>query len=67
MCGITGLYLKHDGLAEDLGRLTALMLHEMRGRGPDSAGFAVYGAREETAKLVLLDTSGAIDWDALAA
>ncbi|MEL6266127.1 MAG: hypothetical protein AAFR52_10860 [Pseudomonadota bacterium] len=67
MCGITGLYLKHDGLAEDLGRLTALMLHEMRGRGPDSAGFAVYGAREETAKLVLLDTTGEIDWDALAA
>lgn len=65
MCGITGLYLKNDALEGDLGRLTALMLHEMRGRGPDSAGFAVYGAREETAKLVLLDTSGGLDWDAL--
>ncbi|MEL6774743.1 MAG: glutamine amidotransferase family protein [Pseudomonadota bacterium] len=66
MCGIVGLYLKNDALAADLGRLTALMLHEMRGRGPDSAGFAVYGAREETAKLVVLDKTGAADWDALA-
>ncbi|MEM6549036.1 MAG: hypothetical protein AAF713_14980 [Pseudomonadota bacterium] len=66
MCGIVGLYLKNDGLSEDLGRLTALMLHEMRGRGPDSAGFAVYSGAEEAAKLVLLDKTGAVDWTALA-
>ncbi|MEO0819543.1 MAG: hypothetical protein AAF074_03860 [Pseudomonadota bacterium] len=67
MCGIVGLYLKNETLAGDLGRLTALMLHEMRGRGPDSAGFAVYGAREASAKLVALDTAGGVDWKGLTA
>ena len=42
MCGIVGLYLKTERHQPDLGRLTALMLHQMRERGPDSAGFAVY-------------------------
>ncbi|MCP3934660.1 MAG: hypothetical protein GY708_04735 [Actinomycetia bacterium] len=42
MCGIVGLFLKTDKYRPELGRLTAAMLHEMRGRGPDSAGFAVY-------------------------
>ena len=65
MCGIVGLYLKSEALAGDLGRLTALMLHEMRGRGPDSAGFAVYGAPEAGAKLVLLAEADAVDWAAL--
>jgi amidophosphoribosyltransferase len=67
MCGIAGLYLKNDALSADLGRLTALMLHEMRERGPDSAGFAVYGPAEPGAKLVLLSKTGATDWAALAA
>ncbi len=66
MCGIVGLYLKSEALAGDLGRLTALMLHEMRGRGPDSAGFAVYGAPEPGAKLVLLSERRDTDWSALA-
>jgi amidophosphoribosyltransferase len=65
MCGIVGLYLKNDSLSEDLGRLTALMLSEMRSRGPDSAGFAVYGAAEPGAKLVLLSRTGETDWGAL--
>jgi len=65
MCGIVGLYLKSPALAGDLGRLTALMLHEMRDRGPDSAGFAVYGEPEAGAKLVLLSQSGDVDWPAL--
>ncbi|MDG1368245.1 MAG: hypothetical protein P8I99_06895 [Acidimicrobiales bacterium] len=42
MCGIVGLFLKTDRHRHELGRLTAVMLHEMRERGPDSAGFAVY-------------------------
>ena len=65
MCGIVGLYLKTDSLSGDLGRLTSAMLHEMRGRGPDSAGFAVYGAPEEAAKLVLLSPADDTDWTAL--
>jgi amidophosphoribosyltransferase len=46
MCGIVGLFLKDARLEAELGRLTATMLMELRDRGPDSAGFAVYG--EET-------------------
>lgn len=65
MCGIVGLYLKSEKLKDDLGRLTGLMLHEMRGRGPDSAGFAVYGAPEAGAKLVLLAESGSADWSSI--
>ena len=44
MCGIVGLFLKNEALQGDLGRLTSLMLRELCDRGPDSAGFAVYGA-----------------------
>ncbi len=64
MCGIVGLFLKTDALEGDLGRLTARMLHEMRDRGPDSAGFAVYGAPERGAKLVALGTEA--DWSGIA-
>lgn len=44
MCGIVGLFLKDPALEPELGRLLAEMLVVMTGRGPDSAGFAVYGA-----------------------
>ena len=43
MCGIVGLFLKNDALQRDLGRMTGAMLRELCDRGPDSAGFAVYG------------------------
>jgi glutamate synthase domain-containing protein 1 len=43
MCGIVGLFLKDPALEPELGRLTAGMLATMSDRGPDSAGFAVYG------------------------
>jgi glutamate synthase domain-containing protein 1 len=44
MCGIVGLFLKDPALEPFLGALTAGMLEVMTGRGPDSAGFAIYGA-----------------------
>jgi len=44
MCGIVGLFLKDPALEPELGRLTAVMLETMTDRGPDSAGFAVYGS-----------------------
>lgn len=44
MCGIIGLFLKNGVLAPQLGTLTASMLKVMSERGPDSAGFAIYGA-----------------------
>jgi glutamate synthase domain-containing protein 1 len=43
MCGIAGLFLKDRALAPELGALLAGMLHPLCDRGPDSAGFAVYG------------------------
>jgi methylamine---glutamate N-methyltransferase subunit A len=44
MCGIVGLFLKDRALEPDLGALLSAMLGTLRDRGPDSAGFAVYGA-----------------------
>src|ERR1700722_10888624 len=44
MCGIAGLFLKDAKLEPDLGSMLARMLSPLSDRGPDSAGFAVYGA-----------------------
>lgn len=57
MCGIVGLFLKTGAYRDELGRLTAAMLHEMRARGPDSAGFAVYdqGDNDRTRITVLVN------------
>lgn len=65
MCGIVGLFLKSDTLQPELGRLTGLMLREMRDRGPDSAGFAVYDTPGAATKLTCLSKSGSTDWQAL--
>jgi glutamate synthase domain-containing protein 1 len=43
MCGIVGLFLKDPALEPELGKLLEAMLVTMTDRGPDSAGFAVYG------------------------
>ncbi len=53
MCGIVGLFLKRPGLESEFGRLLAAMLATMRDRGPDSAGFAVYGAEGSGVKLTI--------------
>jgi len=63
MCGIVGLFLKDSRLEPELGRLTATMLAELSDRGPDSAGFAVYG--NETAgitKICAVARAGSVDW-----
>jgi methylamine---glutamate N-methyltransferase subunit A len=46
MCGIVGLFLKDRALEPDLGGMLSGMLATMCDRGPDSAGFAVYGPTE---------------------
>jgi glutamate synthase domain-containing protein 1 len=46
MCGIVGLFLKDESLESDLGGMLSRMLATMCDRGPDSAGFAVYGPTE---------------------
>ena len=68
MCGIVGLFLKDKALEPELGRLTAAMLHEMCGRGPDSAGFAIYGsASDGTSKICAVRRASALDWADVAA
>jgi methylamine---glutamate N-methyltransferase subunit A len=47
MCGIVGLFIKDPSLEPELGKLTAQMLATLSDRGPDSAGFAVYGTGKE--------------------
>lgn len=44
MCGIAGLFLKNPALEPQLGALMTNMLNVLTERGPDSAGFAIYGA-----------------------
>ncbi|GEP05371.1 class II glutamine amidotransferase [Methylobacterium oxalidis] len=53
MCGIVGLFLKKPELEPQLGTLLAKMLETMTDRGPDSAGFAVYGSDAAGVKLTL--------------
>src|SRR5256885_8405323 len=66
MCGIVGLFLKNDALQGDLGRMTGAMLRELCDRGPDSAGFAVYGSAAQGTKLCMVSRDVAIDWRAIA-
>jgi glutamate synthase domain-containing protein 1 len=66
MCGIVGLFLKTKTLEPALGRLTSAMLHEMCSRGPDSAGFAVYGSEKAgTTKICVVAASDDVDWAAI--
>lgn len=66
MCGIVGLFLKNEALEPKLGEMLSGMLACMSDRGPDSAGFAVYGAgRSGKVKLTLRAADGH-DFKALA-
>ncbi len=54
MCGIAGIFFKDKALEGKLGHLLAGMLAALSDRGPDSAGFAVYGSGSPgTIKLTL--------------
>ncbi|HAV44061.1 class II glutamine amidotransferase [Halomonas titanicae] len=67
MCGIVGLYLKKPELESRLGELFEPMLIAMTDRGPDSAGFAVYGDEYDAGvKLTLQSDDADYDWQALA-
>jgi amidophosphoribosyltransferase len=67
VCGIVGLFLKSRRLEGELGQLTALMLHEMGDRGPDSAGFAVYSEPEAgTSKICAVASGASLDWPQIA-
>lgn len=67
MCGIVGLFIKDPALEPRLGELTAGMLATMCERGPDSAGFAVYGAPQSgKAKITLQSADPETDFAGLA-
>ncbi|MBJ7555359.1 class II glutamine amidotransferase [Marinomonas spartinae] len=67
MCGIVGLYLKNDKFEKKLGELFEPMLISMTDRGPDSAGFAIYGDEvgENWVKLTLRHPDEAFSWETL--
>lgn len=68
MCGIVGLYLKNRDMESQLGQLFEPMLIAMTDRGPDSAGFAIYGDEVEQGmvKLTLQHESEDYHWHNLA-
>ena len=67
MCGIVGLYLKNPELQSELGALFAPMLIAMGERGPDSAGFAIYGdeAPDGWIKTTLRQADQKVAWSEL--
>jgi len=68
MCGIVGLFTKNPSHEARLGELISAMLVEMTGRGPDSAGIAVYRnpAPDDAVKLVLFSHDDDFNWQHLA-
>ena len=68
MCGIVGLYLKKRDLAGEIGELFSSMLICMSDRGPDSAGFALYGNEPPAGyiKVTLRHEGDDYDWQVLA-
>ncbi len=64
MCGIVGLYLKNKQWRPKLGKLFQPMLSEMRSRGPDSAGVAIYRNPADTGeiKFSLAQDESDFDW-----
>ncbi len=67
MCGIVGVFLKNPASQPQLGGLLAGMLAQMTERGPDSAGFAIYGdaAPKGAYKATLFHPDPKFDWTAL--
>ena len=66
MCGIVGLFLKDPKLRPELGGYLGTMLTTLSDRGPDSAGFAVYGEAHPDRVKLTLRGNGATDFDAIA-
>ena len=67
MCGIVGLFFKNTDYEQELGRLFLPKLETMCGRGPDSAGFAIYNgtAPQGWIKISLQHSDPAFDWKRL--
>lgn len=62
MCGIAGLFLKDKRLEPELGGMLSSMLEPLSDRGPDSAGFAIYGSEKPGhIKLTIRQKTGDFD------
>lgn len=57
MCGIVGLFIKDEALEPALGHLLSDMMTTMCDRGPDSAGFAIYGTPEQGIAKITVQSS----------
>src|SRR4029079_18282466 len=66
MCGIVGLFLKDSKLEPELGRMMSALLGGLCDRGPDSAGFAVFGAGAPGSVKLTLRGDERTDFPALA-
>ncbi|MBA3419897.1 MAG: amidophosphoribosyltransferase [Geodermatophilaceae bacterium] len=68
MCGIVGLHLKDPALEPRLGEFLVPMIEDLTGRGPDSAGLALYdrGVPDGSLRWSLRGPDAGCDWSALA-
>ncbi|HVX36070.1 MAG TPA: glutamine amidotransferase family protein [Hyphomicrobium sp.] len=66
MCGIVGLFLKNQALEPQLGSMVSKMLGTMCERGPDSAGFAVYGTPSKGKSKITIQSADADAFKGLA-
>jgi methylamine---glutamate N-methyltransferase subunit A len=66
MCGIVGLFVKNKGFEPDLGCHLASMLAVLSDRGPDSAGFAIYGEPRDQAMKITLRGPELCQWENIA-
>lgn len=69
MCGIVGIHLKDPALEPRLGELLVPMIEGLTGRGPDSAGVALYdrSGPDGSLRWSLRGPGDGYDWAALAA
>ncbi len=67
MCGIVGLHLKDPALEPSLGQLLVPMIEGLTGRGPDSAGLALYdrSVPDGSLRWSLRGPGAGYDWSAL--
>ncbi|BAI74482.1 glutamine amidotransferase class-II (plasmid) [Azospirillum sp. B510] len=66
MCGIVGLFIKNPKIESDLGHMLSSMLEVMTGRGPDSAGFSIYGHGDDSSVKVSIRGNEDTDFAAIA-
>ncbi|MEM9668781.1 MAG: glutamine amidotransferase family protein [Pseudomonadota bacterium] len=67
MCGIVGLFLRDTSLEPEFGAMMSTMLETMTDRGPDSAGFAVYGQGSDGVTKATIRGQKGVNFEAMVA